>query len=42
MRSRTIDIDKFVPEDEIDRRYYDKPYYIAPDGKTGVCLRCHP
>ena len=34
--THTIDIDKFVPEDEIDRRYYDKPYYIAPDGKTGV------
>lgn len=34
--THTIDIDKFVPEDEIDRRYYDKPYYILPDGKTGV------
>jgi Ku protein len=32
--ARTIDIDKFVPEDEIDKRYYDKPYYIVPDGKT--------
>ncbi len=34
--THVIDIDKLVPEDEIDRRYYDKPYYIAPDGKTGV------
>jgi Ku protein len=34
--THTIDIDKFVPEEEIDRRYYDKPYYIVPDGKTGV------
>ena len=34
--THTIDIDGFVPEQEIDRRYYDKPYYIAPDGKTGV------
>src|SRR4051812_23020905 len=32
--ARTIDIDKFVPEAEIDKRYYDKPYYIVPDGKT--------
>jgi DNA end-binding protein Ku len=34
--THTIDIDKFVPEEEIDRRYYEKPYYIVPDGKTGV------
>jgi Ku protein len=34
--TRTIDIDTFVPEDEIDPRYYDKPYYIAPYGKSGV------
>jgi Ku protein len=33
--TRTIDIDKFVPEDEIDKRYYDKPYYIVPDDKSG-------
>jgi len=31
----TIDIDKFVPEAEIDKRYYERPYYIAPDGKDG-------
>jgi Ku protein len=30
-----IDIDKFVPNDEIDKRYYERPYYIVPDGKTG-------
>jgi DNA end-binding protein Ku len=34
--THTIDIDKFVPADEIDRRYYEKPYYIAPNGKSGV------
>src|SRR5712664_3195081 len=31
-----IDIDSFVPEDEIDKRYLNHPYYIAPDGKAGV------
>jgi DNA end-binding protein Ku len=25
-----------VPADEIDKRYYDRPYYIAPNGKTGA------
>ncbi len=34
--SHTIDIDSFVPEEEIDKRYIDSPYYIAPDGKAGV------
>jgi DNA end-binding protein Ku len=34
--NHTIDIDNFVPRDEIDRRYLDHPYYIVPDGKTGV------
>ena len=34
--TRIIDIDKLVPADEIDRRYYDKPYYIAPSGKEGA------
>jgi DNA end-binding protein Ku len=29
----TLDIEKFVPVDEIDRRYFDRPYYIVPDGK---------
>jgi non-homologous end joining protein Ku len=26
----TVDIDSFVPRSEIDKRYLDKPYYIAP------------
>ena len=33
--TRTIDIDQFVPRSEIDERYIDSPYYIAPDGKVG-------
>jgi DNA end-binding protein Ku len=34
--NHTIDIDSFVPRDEIDKRYLDRPYYIAPDGKAGI------
>ena len=33
--TRTIDIDQFVPKTEIDERYIDSPYYIAPDGQVG-------
>ncbi|MGJ4928800.1 Ku protein [Bradyrhizobium sp. HKCCYLS2038] len=32
--NHTIDIDSFVPRDEIDQRYLNHPYYIAPDGKA--------
>ena len=34
--NHTIDIDSFVPKDEIDKRYLNHPYYIAPDGKAGI------
>jgi Ku protein len=34
--NHTIDIDSFVPRDEIDKRYLDHPYYIVPDGKAAV------
>src|ERR1700681_2331943 len=34
--NHTIDIDSFVPEDEIDKRYLHQPYYIVPDGKAGI------
>src|SRR5258707_12438518 len=34
--NHTIDIDSFVPKGEIDQRYLDNPYYIAPDGKAGI------
>ncbi|MFL5066684.1 MAG: Ku protein [Xanthobacteraceae bacterium] len=33
--TRTIDIDQFVPRDEIDDLYNVRPYYIAPDGNVG-------
>jgi DNA end-binding protein Ku len=31
--TKTIDIERFVADDEIDRLYWDNPYYLAPDGK---------
>ena len=34
--NHTIDIESFVPSDEIDQRYLDHPYYIAPDGKAAI------
>jgi Ku protein len=34
--NHTIEIDSFVPREEIDKRYYDRPYYIAPDGKAAI------
>jgi DNA end-binding protein Ku len=33
---RTIDIDQFVPKNEIDELYLNAPYYIVPDGEVGV------
>src|SRR5262245_21522362 len=33
--THTIDIDSFVPRAEIDDRYMDSPYYIAPTDKVG-------
>ena len=32
--SHTIDIEKFVPRSEIDPRYLEVPYYIAPNDKV--------
>jgi DNA end-binding protein Ku len=34
--NHSIDIDSFVPREEIDRRYLNHPYYIAPDGKVAL------
>src|ERR1700675_3725418 len=34
--NHTIDIDSFVPRDEIDKRYLNHPHYIAPDGQAGT------
>jgi DNA end-binding protein Ku len=31
----TIDIDSFVPAAQIDKRFYDSPYYIAPTDSVG-------
>jgi hypothetical protein len=30
-----IDIDEFVPKDDIDPRYLIRPYYLVPFGKVG-------
>ncbi|UPJ47624.1 Ku protein [Bradyrhizobium sp. 200] len=34
--NHAIDIDSFVPSDEIDKRYLDRPYYIVPGGKAAM------
>ena len=34
--TRTIDIDQFVPREEIDDLYNIRPYFIAPEGKMGA------
>jgi DNA end-binding protein Ku len=31
--TKTIEIERFVPGADIDRLYWDNPYYLAPDGK---------
>jgi len=33
--NHTIEIDSFVPAAQIDKRFYDSPYYIAPNDKVG-------
>jgi len=33
--THTIDIDSFVPNAQIDKRYYDWPYYVVPTDKVG-------
>ena len=34
--THTLDIEKFVPEADIDKRFYERPYYLVPDGKSGT------
>jgi len=34
--THTIEIDDFVPAEDIDERYLDKPHYIVPNGKAGA------
>lgn len=33
--TKILDIERFVDVAEIDRIYWDEPYYMVPDGKTG-------
>ncbi len=33
--THTIDIDSFVPRAEIDRRFFDTPYYVTPNDSVG-------
>ena len=33
--NHTIEINSFVPREQIDERYLDTPYYIAPNGQAG-------
>ena len=33
--NHTIEIDRFVPRAQIDERYLDSPYYIAPNDEVG-------
>ena len=33
--THTIDIDSFVPRSDIDRRFFDTPYYITPNDPVG-------
>jgi DNA end-binding protein Ku len=34
--TRTLDIERFVDEDEIDRLYWNDPYFLVPDGDMAV------
>jgi DNA end-binding protein Ku len=34
--SKVIDLDKFVPRNDIDPVYFDTPYYVYPDGPIAV------
>src|SRR6185295_5037738 len=34
--TRTLDIERFVDEADIDRLYWNDPYFLAPDGDMAV------
>jgi DNA end-binding protein Ku len=34
--TRTLDIERFVDAAEIDRLYWNDPYYLTPDGKVAI------
>ena len=33
--NHTIEIDSFVPREQIDERYFDSPYYLTPNDQVG-------
>ena len=33
--NQTIEIDRFVPRDQIDERFFETPYYLVPDDRVG-------
>src|SRR5262249_17685506 len=35
-QSRDIEISEFLPSDAIPPEYYDRPYYLGPDGTTAA------
>src|SRR5688500_11243843 len=34
--SRDIEVLRFVPSGAVDHRWYDRPYYLGPDGDKGA------
>ena len=34
--TKTIDIERFAPAGEIDRLYWNDPYFLVPDGKAAI------
>jgi DNA end-binding protein Ku len=34
--THTIDVESFVDTEEVDKRYLETPYYIAPEGTVGI------
>lgn len=34
--TRTIELDRFIPRDQIDPRYYNAPYYVGPRDEVGL------
>jgi DNA end-binding protein Ku len=34
--SRDIELTRFVPADSVDPRWYDRPYFLGPDGEPGA------
>jgi DNA end-binding protein Ku len=34
--TKTIDIESFVPAEDIDRLYWENPYFLVPDGKLAA------